>query len=179
MRDMIFSQNERTTVLIDGANAYAAARSLNVNIDWSAFRAFFLNRCDLVHLYYLTALDRTEQNPLVGMVDYLSYNGYIAVTKDAKIFHSEDGARRIKGNMDVELVLLALRAARHSQHIVLFTGDGDFQKLIEEIQDVEGCRVSIISTLRGDKPVCADSLRKQADNFIDLSDIADDISMNR
>jgi uncharacterized LabA/DUF88 family protein len=59
----------------------------------------------------------------------------------------------------------------HGQHIVLFSGDGDFRCLVEAAQR-KGARVTVVSTFRSSPPMVADELRRQADNFIDLQDLA-------
>jgi uncharacterized LabA/DUF88 family protein len=58
----------------------------------------------------------------------------------------------------------------HVDHIVLFSGDGDFRPLVEALQR-KGVRVSVVSTIRSQPPMIADDLRRQADNFIELDDL--------
>ncbi|MEO0718912.1 MAG: NYN domain-containing protein, partial [Pseudomonadota bacterium] len=60
--------------------------------------------------------------------------------------------------------------ADNLDHVVLFSGDGDFRVLVEAIQR-KGVRVSVVSTIRSQPPMIADELRRQADNFIDLEDL--------
>ena len=72
--------------------------------------------------------------------------------------------------MDIELTVDAMELAPHVDHIVLFSGDGDFRPLIESIQR-KGVRVSVVSTIRSQPPMIADELRRQADNFIELEDL--------
>ena len=55
-------------------------------------------------------------------------------------------------------------------HIVLFSGDGDFRSLVAALQQM-GKRVSVVSTLQTQPPMVADELRRQADQFIDLADL--------
>jgi uncharacterized LabA/DUF88 family protein len=52
----------------------------------------------------------------------------------------------------------------------LFSGDGDFVSLVEAVQR-KGVRVTVVSTLRSNPPMVADDLRRQADSFIDLTDL--------
>ncbi|HLI22634.1 MAG TPA: NYN domain-containing protein, partial [Stellaceae bacterium] len=59
-------------------------------------------------------------------------------------------------------------------HIVLFSGDGDFRRLVEAVQR-KGVRVSVVSTIRSTPPMVADELRRQADVFIELQDLAPQI----
>ena len=60
--------------------------------------------------------------------------------------------------------------AEHLDHAILFSGDGDFRRLVEAVQR-KGLRVTVVSTVRSQPPMIADELRRQADNFIELEDI--------
>ncbi|MEM7122290.1 MAG: NYN domain-containing protein, partial [Pseudomonadota bacterium] len=85
------------------------------------------------------------------------------------------GRRKIKGNMDIELAIDMLEMAEFMDHAVLFSGDGDFRSLVEAVQR-KGTRVTVVSSLKTQPPMVADDLRRQADNFIDIADIADVIA---
>ncbi len=76
--------------------------------------------------------------------------------------------------MDIELAVDAMELADHLDHIVLFSGDGDFRSLVEALQH-KGKRVSVVSTLTTNPPMVADELRRQADQFIDLAHLQDEI----
>jgi uncharacterized LabA/DUF88 family protein len=52
------------------------------------------------------------------------------VTKATKEFVDQTGRRKVKGNMDIELAVDAMEIAPHIDHMVLFSGDGDFRSLI-------------------------------------------------
>jgi uncharacterized LabA/DUF88 family protein len=92
------------------------------------------------------------------------------VTKPTKEFTDSTGRRKVKGNMDIELAVDAMRLSDALDHIVLFSGDGDFRSLVSALQQ-KGKRVSIVSTLQTQPPMVADELRRQADQFIDLADL--------
>jgi uncharacterized LabA/DUF88 family protein len=96
------------------------------------------------------------------------------VTKPTKEFTDSFGRRKIKGNMDIELTVDDMRLVEHLDHVVLFTGDGDFRALVAALQ-TRGRRVSVISTLQTQPPMVADELRRQADQFIDLADLEDQV----
>ena len=101
-------------------------------------------------------------------MDWLDYNGYTMVTKPTKEFTDALGRRKIKGNMDIELTVDAMCLGEHLDHVILFTGDGDFRALVAAIQ-MRGCRVSVVSTMQTQPPMVADELRRQGDQFIDLA----------
>ena len=75
----------------------------------------------------------------------------------------------------MELAVDVMEMADHLDHIVIFSGDGDFRRLVEAVQR-RGKRVSVVSTVRTQPPMVADELRRQADTFVELDDLADDIA---
>jgi hypothetical protein len=77
--------------------------------------------------------------------------------------------------MDIELAIDVMEMAAYVEHIVLFSGDGDFRRLVEAIQR-RGVRVTVVSTLRSQPSMIADELRRQADVFIDLEELRGHIS---
>ncbi len=169
----MFYRDERLALFIDGSNLYAAAKALGFDIDYKLLRQEFMQRGKLLRAYYYTALlENDDYSPIRPLVDWLHYNGFTMVTKPAKEFTDSQGRRKVKGNMDIELTVDALETADHVDHIVLFSGDGDFRPLVAALQR-KGCRVSVVSTIRSQPPMIADDLRRQADNFIELEELKD------
>ncbi len=122
----------------------------------------------MIRAFYYTALvEDQEYSSIRPLVDWLDYNGYSVVTKPTKEFVDSLGRRKVKGNMDIELAVDAMEMADHIDHMVLFSGDGDFRSLVEAIQR-KGVRVSVVSTVTTQPPMVADELRRQADEFVDL-----------
>jgi uncharacterized LabA/DUF88 family protein len=79
--------------------------------------------------------------------------------------------------MDIELAIDMLEMAEHLDHVILFSGDGDFRRLVEAVQR-KGLRVSVVSTIKSSPPMMVDELRRQADDFIELSELAPLIARN-
>src|SRR5256712_11208761 len=152
---MIFYPEERIAIFIDGANLYSAARGLAFDIDYKRLLELFRSKGRLMRAFYYTALiEDQEYSPLRPLVDWLDYNGYTMVTKPTKEFTDAMGRRRIKGNMDIELADDAMELSEYLDHIVLFSGDGDFRSLVEALQH-KGKRVSVVSTLVTNPPMVA------------------------
>ena len=173
---MLFYPQERLGLFIDGANLYAAARALGFDIDYKRLLELFAAKGHLVRAFYYTALvEDQEYSPIRPLVDWLDYNGYTMVTKPTKEFTDAFGRRKIKGNMDIELAIDVMEMAPFLDHIVLFSGDGDFRRLVEAVQH-KGKRVSVVSTIRSTPPMVADELRRQADNFMELMDLMPQIA---
>jgi uncharacterized LabA/DUF88 family protein len=168
---MLFYADERLALFIDGSNLYAAAKALGFDIDYRRLLEVFANKGTLVRAFYYTALvDDQEYSPLRPLIDWLDYNGYTMVTKPAKEFTDSTGRRKIKGNMDIELAVDVMEMAESVEHLIIFSGDGDFRRLVEAVQR-KGKRVSIVSSIRTSPPMVADELRRRADNFIELDDL--------
>ena len=173
---MHFLPTERTALFIDGANLYSASRNLGFDVDYRNLLEFFRRKAHVIRAYYYSAVVETEEySPLKPLTDWLAYNGYTLVTKPAKEFTDATGRRRVKGNMDIELAIDVMEMADQVDHIVIFSGDGDFRRLVEAAQR-KGRRVSVVSTIRTSPPMIADELRRQADQFIELAEIAPDFT---
>jgi uncharacterized LabA/DUF88 family protein len=125
----------------------------------------------LVRAFYYTALpEEQEYSPIRPLIDWLDYNGFTLVTKPMKEYTDSLGRRKVKGNMDIELAIDMMEMAPFLDHVVLISGDGDFRRLIEAVQR-KGLRATVISTIRTQPPMISDDLRRQADMFIDLTEL--------
>ncbi len=165
----MFDPREKIALFIDGANLYATAKSLGFDIDYKRLLAEFNGKGYLLRAYYYTALaEDQEYSSIRPLIDWLDYNGYTVVTKPTKEFVDSSGRRKIKGNMDIELAVHVMEMVEWIDHLVLFSGDGDFRSLVEAVQR-KGRKVSVVSTLSTQPPMIADELRRQADHFIDLA----------
>ncbi|MBI4969421.1 MAG: NYN domain-containing protein [Rhodospirillales bacterium] len=175
---MKFYPQERVALFIDGSNLYAAARALGFDIDYKKLLDLFAGKGRLIRAFYYTALiEDQDYSPIRPLVDWLDYNGYTMVTKPTKEFTDAQGRRKIKGNMDIELAIDVMEMAPSLDHVVLFSGDGDFRRLVDAVQR-KGVRVSVVSTIRSQPPMVADELRRQADVFIELTDLEPLIARN-
>lgn len=173
-RGIKIQKGERISIFIDGANLYATSKALGFDIDYRKLLGYFSMNAYLVRASYYTALaDDQEYSSIRPLVDWLDYNGFRMVTKPIKEFYDSTGRRKVKSNMDIELAVDAMEISDHVDHVILFSGDGDFRCLIEAVQR-KGKRVSIVSTISTDPPMVADELRRRADQFIDLCELEKD-----
>ena len=169
---------EKIALFIDGANLYATAKTLGFDIDYKRllkeFKRLlreFQSRGYLLRAFYYTAvIEDQEYSSIRPLIDWLDYNGYTVVTKATKEFIDQTGRRKVKGNMDIELAVDAMELAGHIDHMVLFSGDGDFSSLVEAIKR-RGVRVTVVSTVTTQPPMVADELRRQADIFVDIVEL--------
>lgn len=158
-------------MFIDGANLYSATKALHIELDFRRMLDWFQSQGQLVRAYYYTAVMEGEEfSALRPLVDWLDYNGFTVVTKPVKRFTDAQGHTRTKGNMDIEMAVDMLELAPRLDRLVLFSGDGDFRRVVQAVQ-AKGVRVTVVSTVKTQPPQAADELRRQADVFLDLSDL--------
>jgi uncharacterized LabA/DUF88 family protein len=168
---MAFYPQERLALFIDGPNLYNAAKALGFDIDYKRLLQLFQGKGRLIRAFYYTALaEDQDYSPIRPLVDWLDYNGFTMVTKPMKEFTDNMGRRRFRGSMDIELAVDMMDLAPSLDHVVLFSGDGDFRRLVESVQR-RGVRVSVVSTIRSQPPMISDELRRQADTFIELQEL--------
>src|SRR3569832_1870146 len=165
----MFDPREKIALFIDGANLYATSRALGFDIDYRKLLSSFQKCGYLLRVFYYTALvEDQEYSSIRPLIDWLDYNGFKVVTKPAKEFTDSPGRRKLKGNMDIELTVDALEMSPYYDHLVLFSGDGDFTALVAALQR-RGKRVTVASTLSTATPMISDELRRQADFFLDVA----------
>jgi uncharacterized LabA/DUF88 family protein len=169
---MAFYATDRIALFVDGANLYSAAKGLNIDLDFKKLLDEFQKRGVLIRAYYYTAIvEDQDYSPIRPLVDWLDYNGFTVVTKPAKEYTDASGRKRHRGDMDVDLAVDMMEMAAHCDHVVLFSGDSDFRRLVEAVQR-RGVRVTVVSTVKTQPPMASDELRRQADSFVDLADLA-------
>jgi uncharacterized LabA/DUF88 family protein len=162
---------DKLALFIDGVNLYATVKALGFDIDYKRLLAEFPSWGTLVRAYYYTAIiEDQEYSSIRPLIDWLDYNGYTVVTKTTKEFIDASGRRKMKGNMDVELAVQAMELAEHIDHLVLFSGDGNFRPLAKAVQR-RGVRITVVSTIASQPQMVADELRRQADDFVDIIEL--------
>lgn len=107
-----------------------------------------------------------ERSRFRGLLDFLSYNGFLVETRYVKARSEGGGPPRLRGNMSVSISLNMIRDSARADHILLFTGDGALAPAVVEAQRL-GAKVTVFGTL--DNEFMADALRRQADQFVDLA----------
>lgn len=168
-----FYKDEKLAIFIDGSNLHATAKALDFDMDYRKLLQWAAQQGRLVRsFYYTTLLDDQDFKPLKPLMDWLDYNGYQIVTKPLRESTDDQGRRRVKSSMDLEIAIDMIEIADHTDHIMLFSGEGDYARLVEAVQR-KGVRVTVVSTLQGGRMSIADDLRRQADHFLDLDDVAD------
>lgn len=167
--------SNKIALFVDGANLHGTAKTLGFDIDYRRLLKEFKTQGVLVRALYYIAILEDQQSSVRPLTDWLDYNGFTVVSKPAKEFNDHEGRRKFKRSIGIELVVDALALSQHIDHMVLFSGDGDFRPLVEAVQR-RGVYVTVVSTMSTQPPMIADELRRQADAFTDLITLKSKIS---
>ena len=171
---IMLAKSERIALFSDGINLYTAVKSLGLDIDYKRLLREFQSGGHLLRPFYYTAVFEDHESVSIRpLIDWLEYNGYTDVTKAAKDFVDHSGRRKVKSDMDIELAVDAMEIARYIDRMVLFSGDDDFRSLVQAVHR-RGVRSSSPACRRS--PQCAQELRRQADEFIDIKALQNKIS---
>lgn len=168
---MHLHENERLVLLIDGPYLHVMSKALGIEVDFKRLLALFRSKGRLVRaLYYSPEIEEQEFSAVRPLLDWLAYNGFAVISKPVKHFTDAHGVRKLKGSMNIQIAVDAMRLADAVDHIVLISGDSDFKPLVAMLQE-KGKRVSIVSTLATQPAMVADELRRQADQFVDMAEL--------
>jgi uncharacterized LabA/DUF88 family protein len=178
----MIDHREKIAIFIDGVNLFAASKQIEFNIDYNRLLVFFREQAYVLRASYYTVIAENPDDSTVTikpLLDWLDYNGYRVVTKKVKEYVDSIGRKKLKGSIDIDFSVDCLEYAKHVDHLVLFTGNGDFKSLIEALQRM-GKKVTVVSTIDEDSKsggysVVSDDLRRIADHFIDLNSIRDQV----
>jgi uncharacterized LabA/DUF88 family protein len=131
---------------IDSQNLNLGVQRMGWKLDWRKFRQYLADKYGVTQAYmFIGYLSENEQ-----MYEYMHELGYLVVLKptvDVKQPHAPDSEGEggkpketdepkslIKGNVDAELVLYAMKELSHYDQAIIVSGDGDFFSLIEYLE---------------------------------------------
>ena len=170
---------ENVALFIDAANLSWAINSLKLSIDFNKLIPFLSvsQKWNVVNAFYYTALVEEKDGFVVrrNQMDWLKHHGFTVKTKPAKQYKRPDGTMRVKGNMDIEMVVGMIKAAdsRNIQRIVLLSGDGDFSSFVEYLQETKGIPVTVIST----SPMISRDLKSMCNQYSDIASIREHLEV--
>ncbi|WP_235670331.1 NYN domain-containing protein [Prosthecochloris vibrioformis] len=170
----MMQKRRRTGVFIDGANIFYSQRHLGWQIDFSRLMAYFMGFSDSVEARYYVPESGETTPEQAAFYRMLQANGYGIVAKPVKrIVNRETGEVVMKGNLDVELVVDAMRLVSFYDLFILMSGDSDFLPLLRALKEM-GKEVEVYST-RG---LCARELWEEPDTACyDVADIRSRIEL--
>lgn len=158
---------QRVSIFVDGNNMFYAQQKNGWFFDPRRVLQHFTSDAgiDLVNAFWYTGIkDQQDQR---GFRDALISLGYTVRTKILKEYYDENSGRYSqKANLDIEIVIDMFNTVEQYDRVVLFSGDGDFERAIELLRS-KNTHITVVST----EGMIARELRNVTDRYIDLNDI--------
>ncbi len=161
----------RISIFIDGNNMFYAQQKNGWFFDPKRVLSYFIGdpTVSLVNAFWYTGLkDPQDQR---GFRDALISLGFTVRTKILKEYYDDNSGRLSqKANLDIEIVVDMFNTVEQFDRVVLFSGDGDFERAIEMLRS-KNTHITVVST----EGMIARELRNVTDRYIDLNEIRDKI----
>lgn len=165
------SLKNRVSIFVDGNNMFYAQQKNGWFFDPKRVLQYFTSdpTVDLVNAFWYTGIkDPQDQR---GFRDALISLGYTVRTKILKEYYDDSSGRfSQKANLDIEIVIDMFNTVEQYDRVILFSGDGDFERAIELLRS-KNTHITVVST----EGMIARELRNATDRYIDLNDIRDTI----
>lgn len=167
---MQYSQS-RLSIFVDGNNMFYAQQKNGWFFDPKRVLEHFTKDRDvtLINAFWYTGLkDPQDQR---GFRDALISLGYTVRYKILKEYYDDSSGRYSqKANLDIEIVVDMFNTVEQYDRVILFSGDGDFERAIELLRS-KNTHITVVST----EGMIARELRNATDRYIDLNDIRKEI----
>lgn len=185
---VLTTKSGKSLILIDYSNLHYGLKQADWEIDFYRLFNFLKSEVDIFEAYhfegyfpenspcpvkkYQTAQNNAERKKRkFKYFDKLREIGFRIETKPiSSIYDSTKGDFKNKCNFDVEITLLALDKLSCYDNIILFSGDGDFTKLIRYLKGKFKQTIVISASSR-----INNSLKKTANVFININTLKDQI----
>jgi len=153
-------KDQRVGVFVDAQNMYHSAKNLyNAKVNYKeVLKTVVAGRILIRAIIYVI---KTESGEERTFFDALSKLGFEIKEKDLQIFAG--GAK--KADWDVGLAIDAIKLADKLDVVILVSGDGDYQPLVEYLKINKGCRVEAVAFGK----TTSAKLIEAVDDFVDLS----------
>lgn len=158
----------RVSIFIDGNNMFYAQQKNGWFFDPRRVLDYFVRsqpNVELVNAFWYTGIK--DPNDQRAFRDALISMGFTVRTKILKEYRDEDSGRYSqKANLDIEIVIDMFNTVGQYDRIILFSGDGDFERAVELLRS-KNTLITVVST----EGMIARELRNATDRYIDLNDI--------
>lgn len=134
---------------IDSQNLNLGTQRMGWKMDWRRFRQYLQEKHNVTHAYmFIGYMSENE-----ALYEYMHELGFLVVLKPtvdvvsndpkAKKTDKKEDDKIVKGNVDAELVLYAMKEMPSYDKAIIVSGDGDFFSLAEYLEE-EGRLSSIM-----------------------------------
>lgn len=165
---------DRLSIFVDGNNMFYAQQKNGWFFDPRKVLVYFTDdpHVNLINAFWYTGLKDSQDQR--GFRDALISLGYTVRTKILKEYYDDNsGKYSQKANLDIEIVVDMFNTVDQYDRVILFSGDGDFERAIELLRS-KNTHITVVST----EGMIARELRNATDRYVDLNDIRDRIEKN-
>lgn len=158
---------DRISIFVDGNNMFYAQQKNGWFFDPRKVIDYFSEESGfmLINAFWYTGLKDSQDQR--GFRDALISLGYTVRTKILKEYYDDVSGRfSQKANLDIEIVVDMFNTVDQYDRVVLFSGDGDFERAIELLRS-KNTHITVVST----DGMIARELRNATDRYIDLNEI--------
>ena len=134
------SKKPNTYAFIDSQNLNLGTQRMGWKLDWRKFRQYLADKHGVTKAYmFIGYMSENE-----SLYEYMHELGYLVVLKPTVDVQSQDNDKKpdsekekpgIKGNVDAELVLYAMKELANYSKAIIVSGDGDFFSLAEYLEE--------------------------------------------
>jgi uncharacterized LabA/DUF88 family protein len=163
--------SNHVSIFVDGNNMFYAQQKNGWFFDPRKILEYFTRDSDvrLVNAFWYTGLKDSQDQR--GFRDALISLGYTVRTKLLKEYYDDTSGRYSqKANLDIEIVIDMFNTVEQYNRVVLFSGDGDFERAIELLRS-KNTHITVVST----EGMIARELRNVTDQYIDLNHLRGEI----
>jgi uncharacterized LabA/DUF88 family protein len=167
----MYHRSQYVSIFVDGNNMFYAQQKNGWFFDPRKILEYFTRDPDvrLVNAFWYTGLKDSQDQR--GFRDALISLGYTVRTKLLKEYYDDTSGRYSqKANLDIEIVIDMFNTVEQYNRVVLFSGDGDFERAIELLRS-KNTHITVVST----EGMIARELRNVTDQYIDLNHLRGEI----
>lgn len=158
---------DRISIFVDGNNMFYAQQKNGWFFDPRKVIDYFSEESGfmLINAFWYTGLKDSQDQR--GFRDALISLGYTVRTKILKEYYDDSSGRfSQKANLDIEIVVDMFNTVDQYDRVVLFSGDGDFERAIELLRS-KNTHITVVST----DGMIARELRNATDRYMDLNEL--------
>lgn len=132
-----------TYAFIDSQNLNLGSQRMGWKVDWRKFRKFLLDKYGVTKAFmFIGYMSENE-----ALYEYMYELGFLVVlkptldvtgksqTEDSDTHKDDKEKPQVKGNVDAELVLYAMKELPNYDQAIIVSGDGDFFSLAEYLDE--------------------------------------------
>lgn len=163
---MILTRKENNYAFIDSQNLNLSIRNQAWRLDFKRFRVYLEEKYHVKKAFLFIGYIPENQSLYLN----LQKDGFILVFKPTLIVRD----KKIKGNVDAELVLHTMIEYPHYDQAVIVTGDGDFYCLVDYLSRHQKLKCLMVPNQKA-----YSSLLKRVENIVFMNNLREKLGLKK